>query len=105
MNASFRSIKPCRDFVLVQPLEDVQAGLLEVVRLDARPRRARVLEVGPGKRDKRGVRRPWGAAAGDIVQFTDVMTYPTFHMEQFGKVLLIQEADICAIEDPALEAA
>jgi co-chaperonin GroES (HSP10) len=90
--------RPLRDFVVIRPLTDAREGLIEVVKLDGKWRRGRVLAVGPGKRDKHGVHKPWGACVGDVVQFSDVLTYPEFDTGT-ERVLLIQEADICGVED------
>ena len=94
------TLRPLRDYVVVRPLVDIREGLIEVVRTDGRWRRGEVLAVGPGKRGKDGVQRPWGARVGDVVQFADVLTYPEFDTGT-ERVLLIQEADICGIEDRA----
>lgn len=81
------SIRPLRDYLVVRPLDDAQAGLVYVVR-SGRPRRGEVLAVGPQATDSR---------KGEVVQFTDVMTYPEFY-DGPTKLLIIQEADVCAIE-------
>lgn len=85
------SFRPLRDYLVVRPLDDAQAGLVHVVR-SGRPRRGEVLAVGPGHPGK-----PLDTRVGDIVQFTDVMTYPTVY-EDLTRLLIIQEADVCAIE-------
>lgn len=85
------TLRPLRDYLVVRPLDDAQAGLVQVVR-NGRPRRGEVLAVGPGKPGK-----PLDTRVGDVVQFTDVMTYPHFY-EGHTKLLIIQEADVCAIE-------
>lgn len=92
-------IRPLRDYLVVRPLDDAQAGLVQVVR-NGRPRRGEVLAAGPGKRTERGVLKSLDTRVGDVVQFTDVMTYPHFY-EGHTKLLIIQEADVCAIEQQA----
>ncbi len=92
-----KQLRPLRDFVVVRPLVDIREGLIEVVRMDGRWRRGEVLAVGPGKRSRDGVQRPWGTRVGEVVQFADVLTYPEFDTG-IERVLLIQEADICGIE-------
>lgn len=94
------TLRPLRDFVVIRPLKDEQQGLIEVVRPRDKWRRGQVIEVGTGKRGKDGVRRPWGAQVGDIVQFADVLSYPEFDTGT-ERVLLIQEADICGVEEAA----
>jgi chaperonin GroES len=91
-------LRPLRDYVIVRPLDDVQEGLIQVVRLRDKWRRGEVLAVGPGKRGKDGVRRAWGAQVGDVVQFADVLKYPEFD-DVHGRSLVIQEADICGVEE------
>ena len=93
-------LRPLRDHVIVKPLEDQRTGVIEVVRVvGAKWRRGIVLAVGPGRPGSDGVPQPWGTAVGDVVQFTDVMTYPEFE-DVSGRVLVIQEADVCAVEEP-----
>lgn len=91
------TFRPLRDYLVVRPLDDAQAGLVQVVR-DGRPRRGEVLAVGPGKGGG-----PLDVQVGDVVQFTDVMTYPTVY-EDFTKLLIIQEADVCGVEQQELAA-
>ncbi len=97
------TLRPLRDFVIVRPLTEPKAGLIDMVRIGDKWRRGMVLAVGPGKRDKHGVPRAWGAAVGDIVQFSDVLTYPEFNTGT-ERVLVIQEADICGVEEPDMKA-
>ena len=85
------TLRPLRDYLVVRPLDDAQAGLIRVVR-SGRPRRGEVLAIGPGKSGK-----PLDTRPHDIVQFTDVMTYPEFY-DGPTKLLIIQEADVCGIE-------
>ncbi len=91
------TLRPLRDRVIVRPLADVQEGMIELLQ-GSRWRRGLVLAVGPGKLDKHGVPRPWGARAGDVVQFSDVLEYPEFDTGA-ERVLVLQEADICGVEE------
>ena len=94
------TLRPLRDRVVVRPLKDEYTGLIVVVKPRDKWRRGEVLAVGPGKRDAHGVPRPWGTKPGDVVQFADVLTYPEFDTGT-ERVLVIQEADICGVEEAA----
>jgi chaperonin GroES len=96
-------LRPLRDRIVVQPLDDAQAGMIAVVR-HGRPRRGLVVSVGPGRLDRRGVHRPWGTKPGDVVQFTDVCTYPSYHDAEGRIYLVLQEADVCGVECEELAA-
>jgi chaperonin GroES len=97
-------IRPLRDYIVVRPLEVVESAIIQVVQLDRKPARGEVMAVGPGKRNKRGGYVPWGARVGDIIQFTDVCKYPAIDYHGV-RLLLLQEADICGIEEPEERAA
>lgn len=91
-------LRPLRDHVIVRPLCETQQGVIQLVQFGRKWRRGEVLAVGPGKRDRNGVPQPWGTRVGDVVQFADVLTYPEFDTGT-ERVLVLQEADICGVEE------
>lgn len=95
-------IRPLRDRIVVQPLEEQLSQVLEVVRLghEGKHARGRVVAVGPSvKLDERYYPRgPHDAQVGDVIQFTDIFKFPQI-LDRGEKFLILQEADICAIEE------
>ncbi len=66
-------IKPLRDNILLEPLkEEKKKGgiILPETAEKERPEKARVLAVGPGKRDNNGKLVPLSVKKGDKVIFT-----------------------------------
>jgi len=88
-------IRPLRNYMAVEPLEEALSTIIHVVA-ERKRYRGRVLAVG---RDV-----AWGTKVDDIVQFTDIVKYPQilYHGE---KIILIQEADVLFIEEGQIDAA
>lgn len=95
-------IRPLRDRIVVEPLEEPLSQVLEVVQFgrEGKHVRGRIVAVGPQvKLDDRY--RPRGdidSQVGDVIQFTDAFRFPVI-IDQGRKRLILQEADICAIEE------
>lgn len=95
----------CRqDYILVKPFDRKQSDVLQVVSYE-KHNRGEVVAVGPGKDNKRGIPQPLDAKVGDLVLFGDGSKaldncYPKVELEGV-EYRLIQEADICAIVEPA----
>lgn len=101
--------RPMWDRVLVKPDEALghASALIAVAPRDGKivesqqqfGRRGVVVAVGPGKRTKKHVTVPLVVKPGDIVYFGEFVNteidLPT------GKHFVIQEADICGVEDAA----
>ena len=63
-------IRPVGDHVLVEPIEEDQVTTGGIIIPDSakeKPQRAKVLAVGPGKRDDDGELTPMEVKAGDTV--------------------------------------
>src|SRR5690242_16006239 len=96
-------IQPLNDRVLVERIEDKEKiGAIFIPDI-AREKsfKGKVLAVGPGKREKNGVRRPLAVSVGQTVLFnsrwddlTSGYEKPTSHQDRLH---LIQEADIIGI--------
>lgn len=93
------SFRPTQDYILVRPIERKQSDVITVVS-NERHCRGEVLAVGPGKRDKRGRLKPLDTLPGQRIAFGDgnFDFYPKFY-EGNECLRIIQEADICFIED------
>lgn len=102
-------IRPLRDRIVVEPLDKPLSAVLEVIQhgREGKHHRGRIVAVGPSVKFDDGKYRPRGpydAKVGDVIQFTDIFRFPTL-MDGGEKRLLLQEADISAIEESASEAA
>lgn len=95
-------LRPLRDRIVVKPLERVKSEVIAVVQ-DEKPNLARVVAVGPGKRDKKGRLKPLDVAVGALVRFgTDegYLTFPAFE-EGGERFLVLQEADVAFVAEDA----
>lgn len=92
------TIKPLEDRVLVQPLEAEEttaSGLVIPDTAKEKPQEAKVISVGPGRVDDKGVRIPVDVAEGDIVIFSKYGgTEVKYGGEEF---LLLSARDILAV--------
>lgn len=89
-------IRPLRDRIVVKPLEKPLSTVIAVVQHDAKTTRGEVLEIGP--------KANWGVRPGDVIHFTDAFKFPVI-LDHGEKRLILQEADVCFIEDREAEAA
>lgn len=90
-------IRPLADRIVVAPIEVPLSTMLEVVRFkDANNTRGEVIAIGP--------KANWGVQPGDVIHFTDAFKFPVI-LDQGEKRLILQEADVCFIEDRESEAA
>lgn len=94
-------IRPLRDRILVEPLDEPLSTIIQVVHDNAgKHSRGRVLAVGPQVKfdEIYRARTDVDAQVGDIIHFTDIFKFPVI-LDQGAKRLLLQEADICFVED------
>lgn len=93
-------LEPLSDHVCLQPQEEPEARIGAVIVPDTakeRPQRGTVVAVGPGKRDKDGVRRPLSVKAGDTVLYAK-FGGTAFHLDGTD-YLVVRESDILAVID------
>jgi len=92
------TIKPLEDRILVQPLEaetTTASGLVIPETAKEKPQEGKVLAVGPGRVDDKGVRVPMDIAVGDIVIYSK---YGGTEVKYNGEELLLLNArDVLAI--------
>lgn len=93
-------LEPLSDHVCIQPQEEPESRIGAIILPDTakeRPQWGKVVAVGPGKRDKQGVRRPLSVKTGDTV------IYAKFGGTEFDldgtEYLVIRESDILAVID------
>ena len=85
-------IRPLRDRMVVRPLTEQLSKVIEVVSLgQPKYRRGEVVAIGP--------KVTWGTKTGDTIQFTDVVKYPSIKGDNGETLLILQEADVCFIEE------
>ncbi len=94
-------LTPIDDRVLVEltkPAEKTAGGLFIPDMAQARSSNGRVVAVGPGKRDKKGRRRPLDVRVGEKIMYAD---YAGSKLELEGRnLLLINESDILGVLEP-----
>jgi len=92
------TIKPLEDRILVQPLEaetTTASGLVIPETAKEKPQEGKVLAVGPGRVDDKGVRVPMDIAVGDVVIYSK---YGGTEVKYAGDDLLLLNArDVLAI--------
>jgi len=92
------TIKPLEDRILVQPLEaetTTASGLVIPETAKEKPQEGKVLAVGPGRVDDKGVRVPMDIAVGDIVIYSK---YGGTEVKYNGdELLLLNARDVLAI--------
>jgi len=92
------TIKPLEDRILVQPLEaetTTASGLVIPETAKEKPQEGKVLAVGPGRVDDKGVRVPMDIAVGDIVIYSK---YGGTEVKYAGdELLLLNARDVLAI--------
>lgn len=91
-------LKPTQDYILVKPIPRVLSDVIEVVSHEAFSL-GKIIAVGPGKENKRGIRMPLDAKVGETVRFGEFKNMFPEYYENGEKYLLIQEADIAGIVD------
>lgn len=95
-------IRPLRDYIVVEPLEEKLSSVIEVVRLgrEGKHARGRIVAVGPQVKfdDHLHSRSETDSHVGDVIQFTDIFKFPVI-VDRGEKRLILQEADICGIEE------
>lgn len=94
-------IRPLRDRIVVEPLDEPLSKIIHVVHDNqGKHARGRIVAVGPSVKfdDIYRPRTAVDAQVGDIVQFTDIFRFPVI-MDHGQKRLILQEADICFIEE------
>jgi chaperonin GroES len=91
-------LEPLSDHVCVEPQESAETEIGGIIIPDTakeRPQLGKVIAVGPGKRDKDGVRRALTVKAGDTV------LYAKFGGNEFElegeEYLVLRESDILAV--------
>lgn len=94
-------IRPLRDRIVVEPLDEPLSSALLVVQFgrEGKHQRGRIVAVGPQVKFDEVVRKRSASDSqvGDVIQFTDAFKFPVV-MDHGKKRLILQEADICAIE-------
>lgn len=92
------TIKPLEDRVLVEPLEaetTTASGLVIPETAKEKPQEGKVLAVGPGRVDDKGVRVPMDVKEGDVVVFSK---YGGTEVKYNGEdYLLLNARDILAV--------
>ena len=94
-------LRPTQDYILVKPLErDASIGVIEVINWEKHCR-GEIVAVGPGKRDKKGRLKPLDSEVGQVIAFGDgnFDFYPKFYDTDGSCYRLIQEADICFVDE------
>lgn len=101
-------IRPLRDRIVVEPLDEPLSTILVVVEhgREGKHARGRVIAVGPEVKFDDFVRRrsEGDAQVGDIIHFTDIFKFPVI-LDHGDKRLILQEADVCFIEEREAAAA
>lgn len=82
-------IRPLRDRIVVQPLDQPYEGMIHLVKLDNKVSRGKILACGPKAED---------CKPGEIIHFTDIFKFPVI-IDHGVKVLILQEADIAGVEE------
>ena len=90
-------LKPCRDFVVLEPIKEPRLILLSKDK--SKYRRGRVLAVGPGKRNKKGNRIPIDVQVGELVVFKK-HTAKMFYVEQ-SLVAFVENGNILGVIEEA----
>ncbi|MDD5430935.1 MAG: co-chaperone GroES [Candidatus Pacebacteria bacterium] len=93
------NIRPLNDHIFLEPVEVEKTTKSGIVLPDTaekeKPIRGKIIAVGPGRTDERGIRIPMSVKEGDIVLFKK---YGPDEIEIDGKKYLVgEEADILAI--------
>ena len=92
------NLKPLGSRVVVEPIEEEEVtagGIVLPETAKEKPKKGKVLSVGPGDRDESGKRIPLDVNVGDTVLFAK---YAGTEVKVEGKKLLIlRESDILAI--------
>ena len=92
------TIKPLEDRILVQPLEaetTTASGLVIPETAKEKPQEGKVLAVGPGRVDDKGVRVPMDIKVGDIVIYSK---YGGTEVKYSGEdYLLLNARDVLAV--------
>jgi len=92
------TIKPLEDRILVQPLEaetTTASGLVIPETAKEKPQEGKVLAVGPGRVDDKGVRVPMDIKTGDIVIYSK---YGGTEVKYSGEdYLLLNARDVLAV--------
>lgn len=91
-------IKPLSDFLLVEPLEaetTLPSGIVLPDSAKEKPQEAKVIAVGPGRRDETGDRIPMEVKVGDVIMYKK---WGGTEIKSEGKeLLLVKEEDVIAL--------
>lgn len=91
-------MEPLSDHVCLKPQEEQESRVGSIIIPDTakeRPQLGTVIAVGPGKKDKNGVRRPLAVKEGDTVIYAK---YGGTEFDLDGSDhLVVRESDILAI--------
>ena len=92
------NMEPLSDHVCIQPQEEKESRVGAIIIPDTakeRPQLGTVIAVGPGKKDKNGVRRPLAVKTGDTVIYAK---YGGTEFDLDGnEYLVVREPDILAV--------
>jgi len=92
------TIKPLEDRILVQPLEaetTTASGLVIPETAKEKPQEGKVLAIGPGRVDDKGVRVPMDIKVGDVVIYSK---YGGTEVKYSGEdYLLLNARDVLAV--------
>jgi co-chaperonin GroES (HSP10) len=95
-------IRPLRDRILVEPLDEPLSTIIEVIQHKdpGKHSRGRVLAVGPLVKFDEAYRPRTDSdtRVGDMIHFTDLFKFPVI-VDQGQRRLLLQEADVCFVEE------
>lgn len=93
-------LRPTQDYILVKPLERVASSVIQVINWEKHCR-GQIVAVGPGKRNSKGKIQPMDSEVGQIIAFGNgnFDFYPKFYDTDGTLYRLIQEADICFVDE------
>jgi chaperonin GroES len=92
------SLKPLGNRLVVEPIEQEEitaGGIVLPETAKEKPQKGKVLSIGPGDRDDKGVRIPMDVKVGETVLFAK---YSGTEIKYEGKkILILRESDVLAI--------
>ena len=98
-------LTPTQDYILVRPVQRVRSETLLIITAETDQGSdgayGDVIAVGPGKPNKKGNVMPLDAKPGDRVMFGG-QGLGCIKFPKFEDCILIQEADICFVEEPEI---
>ena len=93
---TFESIKPQKDWVLIEAIqtsEEVINGIIIPQNYQKFSNYARVLKVGPGRKNKKGILIPMELKVGDIVFVANLAKYENVKCEGMSERFLFLAAE------------